>query len=155
MTSLRYVTGAAVVLAFGLGTFMPSPTAYGQVAAPATERIKVAEAKKKKKPSGKKPYDKKSDLPGDKPAESDIRLKRDIAEVGLRADGLRLYRYRYLWSETEYVGVMAQEVLGVAPEAVVRGDDGFLRVDYGRLGTRLMTWDEWKRARQAKLGAAR
>ena len=27
--------------------------------------------------------------------------------------------------------------------AVVRGADGFLRVDYARLDTRLMTWEEW------------
>ena len=29
---------------------------------------------------------------------SDIRLKRDIAEVGLTPGGLHLYRFRYLWA---------------------------------------------------------
>ena len=43
-------------------------------------------------------------------AVSDIRLKTDIAPVGQLANGLNLYRYRYLWSDTIYVGVMAQEV---------------------------------------------
>jgi hypothetical protein len=43
------------------------------------------------------------------------------------------------------VGVMAQEVLAVAPEAVSRGRDGYLRVDYGRLGLKPMTWREWWR----------
>jgi hypothetical protein len=38
---------------------------------------------------------------------------------------------------------MAQEVEKIAPEAVVEGFDGFLRVDYGRLGLRLMTMEEW------------
>jgi hypothetical protein len=75
---------------------------------------------------------------------SDIRLKRDIALVGQRPDGVRLYRYRYLWSDVEYVGVMAQEVAHVTPHAVVRGDDGFLRVHYERLGTRLMTLEEYQ-----------
>jgi hypothetical protein len=77
------------------------------------------------------------------PTVSDIRLKRDIVEVGQLPDGLHLYRYRYLWSDTVYVGVMAQEVLTIAPDAVVRGDDGYLRVDYGRLGLKLTTWDQW------------
>jgi hypothetical protein len=77
------------------------------------------------------------------PTVSDIRLKRDIVEVGQLPDGLHLYRYRYLWSDTVYVGVMAQEVLTIAPDAVVRGDDGYLRVDYGRLGLQLTTWDQW------------
>ncbi|MDR3467479.1 MAG: tail fiber domain-containing protein [Xanthobacteraceae bacterium] len=76
---------------------------------------------------------------------SDIRLKRDIAAVGRLANGLVLYRYRYLWSEQVYVGVMAQEVARIDRAAVVEGADGFLRVDYGRLGLRLMTWDEWDR----------
>ncbi len=74
---------------------------------------------------------------------SDVRLKRDIAELGALSNGLRLYRYRYLWSDAAYVGVMAQQVLAVAPGAVTRGRDGYLRVDYGRLGLKLMTWDEW------------
>jgi hypothetical protein len=75
--------------------------------------------------------------------QSDIRLKRDIVAIGQRDDGLTLYRYRYLWSDTEYVGVMAQEVALVRRDAVLRGDDGFLRVDYARLGLTMQTWDAW------------
>jgi hypothetical protein len=75
---------------------------------------------------------------------SDNRLKRDIVLVGRLGDGLGLYRYRYLWSDTVYVGVMAQEVALLHPEAVVRGVlDDYLRVDYGRLGLKLMTLPEW------------
>jgi len=77
---------------------------------------------------------------------SDIRLKRDIAQVGELDSGINLYRYRYLWSDTIYVGVMAQEVAAVKPEAVLRGADGYLRVDYARLGLRLQTWDQWTAA---------
>lgn len=78
------------------------------------------------------------------PAPSDARLKRDIVLVGRLGDGLGLYQYRYLWSDTVYVGVMAQEVALLHPDAVVRsGLDGYLRVDYGRLGLKLMTRQEW------------
>jgi Chaperone of endosialidase len=77
------------------------------------------------------------------PIISDIRLKRDIAQVGELDSGIGIYRYRYLWSDTTFVGVMAQEVAEVVPEAVQRGDDGYLRVDYARLGLRLQTWDEF------------
>jgi outer membrane immunogenic protein len=74
---------------------------------------------------------------------SDIRLKRDIVLIGRLDDGLALYRYRYLWSDTVYVGVMAQEVAEKAPNAVVMGDDGYLRVDYRKLGLQLRTQAEW------------
>jgi outer membrane immunogenic protein len=78
------------------------------------------------------------------PALSDARLKRDIVLVGRLDDGLGLYSYRYLWSDTVYVGVMAQEVALIRPDAVVRGAlDDYLRVDYSRLGLKLMTLPEW------------
>jgi outer membrane immunogenic protein len=80
---------------------------------------------------------------------SDMRLKRDIALLGRLDDGLGLYRYRYLWSDTVYVGVMAQEVALLHPDAIVRSAlDDYLRVDYGRLGLKLLTLAEWERARQ-------
>ncbi len=78
---------------------------------------------------------------------SDIRLKRDIAPVGRLAGGINLYRYRYLWGDTIHVGVMAQEVAATRPDAVHSGPDGYLRVDYARLGLRMRTWDEWVAAR--------
>ena len=74
---------------------------------------------------------------------SDIRLKRDIVLLDRLPNGIGLYRYRYIWSDQVYVGVMAQEVAQIVPDAVVRGADGFLRVNYARLGMRLLTWDEW------------
>jgi len=74
---------------------------------------------------------------------SDARLKHDIALVAHHNSGLDLYRYRFNGSDQVYVGVMAQDVERVAPAAAVRGEGGFLRVDYRRLGLRLQTWDEW------------
>ena len=66
--------------------------------------------------------------------ELDRRLKTGIVRVGTHRAGFGLYRFRYLWSDIEHVGVLAQEVLKVLPNAVVRGDDGYLRVNYGALG---------------------
>jgi hypothetical protein len=75
---------------------------------------------------------------------SDIRLKEDIVPIGWLGNGIGLYRFRYKGDDhTPYVGVMAQELQNVVPQAVSRDRDGFLRVDYDRLGIRFMTWDEW------------
>ena len=77
------------------------------------------------------------------PVPSDSRLKRDVVLIVRLDDGLGLYRYRYLWSDTIYVGVMAQEVALIHPDAIVRSDlDDYLRVDYRRLGLRPMTLTE-------------
>jgi hypothetical protein len=77
------------------------------------------------------------------PVESDIRLKEDIMPLLRLDNGIALYRYRYKWDPQLFVGVMAQEVADVVPNAVLRGEDGYLRVDYGQLGLNLMTWDDW------------
>jgi hypothetical protein len=74
---------------------------------------------------------------------SDVRLKQDIIHVGRLDNGINLYRYRYKWSDQVYVGVMAQEVAQIIPDAVERGADGYLCVDYARVGLSLMTWDQW------------
>jgi hypothetical protein len=74
---------------------------------------------------------------------SDRRLKTGIARVATLPCGLGLYRFKYLWGHIEYVGVMAQEVLEVMPAAVVKGADGFLRVDYQMLGLEMLTYDAW------------
>jgi hypothetical protein len=74
---------------------------------------------------------------------SDVRLKEDITPLLRLDNGIGLYRYRYKWSDQLYVGVMAQEVANIVPTAILRGEDGYFRVDYGQLGMKLMTWDEW------------
>jgi hypothetical protein len=76
-------------------------------------------------------------------APSDRRLKTGIARVATLPSGLGLYRFKYLWGHIEYVGVLAQEVLDVMPNAVVKGADGFLRVDYQMLGFQMLTYDAW------------
>jgi hypothetical protein len=65
---------------------------------------------------------------------SDRRLKRDVARVGTHPMGFGIYRFKYLWSDAAYTGVLAQEVLDKAPHAVMEGPGGFLGVNYQALG---------------------
>lgn len=74
---------------------------------------------------------------------SDARLKRDIVLVGELSSGLPLYSFRYLWSDDIHVGVMAQDVLKIRPDAVITSDTGYLAVRYDMLGTRMYTYSEW------------
>ena len=74
---------------------------------------------------------------------SDMRLKHDIVLIGRLDDGLGYYRFVYNGGHTTYVGVLAQEVETMAPEAVTRGGDGYLRVSYDRLGLPFETYQQW------------
>ncbi|MEP4249016.1 tail fiber domain-containing protein [Tateyamaria sp.] len=65
---------------------------------------------------------------------SDANLKTDIQKIGTTAHGLPLYNFRYIGGDQLFEGVMAQDVLKVVPEAVVRSAYGFYAVDYGMLG---------------------
>jgi hypothetical protein len=74
---------------------------------------------------------------------SDINVKHDIVWLGVLDNGLGFYRYAYNGGDKLYVGVMAQEVQNLMPEAVVRGRDGYLRVFYEKLGLKFETYDRW------------
>jgi len=63
--------------------------------------------------------------------------------LGHLDNGLGFYRFSYNGSEKPYVGVMAQEVRTVRPDAVTRGHDGYLRVFYEKLGLQFQTYDQW------------
>lgn len=65
---------------------------------------------------------------------SDMHLKREINRTGTHPMGFGIYRFKYLWSDTAYVGVLAQEVVKKAPQAVTAGPGNFLTVDYRALG---------------------
>jgi Chaperone of endosialidase len=67
-------------------------------------------------------------------APSDRRLKRDIERLGTHESGIDIFRFKYLWSDTPYIGVMAQDVAERFPEAVSVGPGGFMAVDYAALG---------------------
>lgn len=64
-------------------------------------------------------------------------------EVARLQNGIGLYRFRYRGTGQVFVGVIAQEVAHVVPAAVIRSRDGYLRVDYAKLGLSLLTWGEW------------
>jgi hypothetical protein len=73
-------------------------------------------------------------------AASDIRLKTNIKRIGTLPNGLPLYQWA--WNEiakklgiddNPTTGVMAHEAREVMPEAVIEGEDGYLRVNYGMI----------------------
>jgi Protein of unknown function (DUF3300) len=74
---------------------------------------------------------------------SDLALKHDVVQLGYMDDGLGYYRFSYPGSSRRYVGVIAQEVQSVMPGAVTRGRDGYLRVDYRKLGIKFRTYEDW------------
>jgi Chaperone of endosialidase len=74
---------------------------------------------------------------------SDIALKHDIMLLGRLDNGLGFYRFSYSGSDRAYVGVMAQEVQAVTPQAVLRGTDGYLQVRYDMLGLKFQTYEQW------------
>jgi hypothetical protein len=74
---------------------------------------------------------------------SDIMLKHDITLLGHLDNGLGYYRFSYNGSDKAYVGVMAQEVQQVMPEAVARGRDGYLLVYYDKLGVPFESYAHW------------
>lgn len=62
---------------------------------------------------------------------SDARLKTDIIRVGSLDNGLPVYAYRYIWGGPMQIGVMAQDVEHIHPDAVAE-IGGFKAVDYAR-----------------------
>src|SRR6266576_3657852 len=74
---------------------------------------------------------------------SDMMLKHDISLLGHLDNGLGFYRFSYNGSDKTYVGVMAQEVLTIVPQAVMRGSDGYLQVFYDKLGLKFQSYDQW------------
>jgi len=74
---------------------------------------------------------------------SDIRLKHDITLLGRLDNGIGFYRFSYNGSDKAYVGVMAQEVQVVMPDAVTRDREGMLRVRYDMLGVPFQSYDRW------------
>jgi len=68
---------------------------------------------------------------------SDRRVKTDIFWVGLTADSIPVYRYRYIGMSTRFEGVMAQDVLARRPDAALHALHGPMAVDYGKLGLKL------------------
>lgn len=63
---------------------------------------------------------------------SDIRLKKNIKKISTRPDGLNVYEFDYIWGGGRQIGLMAQEVQGVYPDAVSESN-GYLMVNYSKV----------------------
>jgi hypothetical protein len=60
---------------------------------------------------------------------SDMRLKQDIEQVGALFDGTPVYGYRYKGAPAYHIGLMAQDVEKITPQAVIE-INGYKAVDY-------------------------
>ena len=87
---------------------------------------------------------------------SDRRLKREIVHLATLDNGIRLYRFKYLWSDQVHVGVMAQDLLAdeTFRQAVVMMPEGFYAVNYAMLGLTMTTLEEWEQAGRASVRLA-
>lgn len=64
---------------------------------------------------------------------SDPRAKDNIELIDTKPDGLGVYRFTYRGDDREHIGVLANEVAVLRPEALGPLENGFLTVDYSRL----------------------
>ena len=78
---------------------------------------------------------------------SDIRLKENIEHLGFE-NGLPVYLFNYIGEEQRYKGVMAQDILKIKPEAVVRQENEFMAVYYDQLGIEMEPYDELKHRKE-------
>lgn len=67
-------------------------------------------------------------------AASDRRLKINIFKVKTAKNGLNIYQYRYVDGSGPFIGVMADEVASIRPEALGPEINGFKTVNYDKLG---------------------
>lgn len=82
---------------------------------------------------------------------SDERLKDDHGVIGETYEGIPIHSYNYKGSETPHIGVMAQDVEKIIPDAVATHPSGFKMVNYAKIAPK-PTWqdqfrelEEWKR----------
>jgi hypothetical protein len=64
---------------------------------------------------------------------SDRRVKENVKRIGKLANGLATYAFNYIGDTVRRFGVMAQEVVGVRPDAVVITPNGYMAVDYRKV----------------------
>lgn len=61
---------------------------------------------------------------------SDSRLKENIKILARLPNGIEICSYNFIGMKNRVLGVIAQQVRDIMPEAVAVGPDGFLRVNY-------------------------
>jgi len=71
---------------------------------------------------------------------SDQNIKENISKIGAFDNGINIYKFDYkpeykdTWGHGSHIGVMAQEVEKVIPEAVAIHENGYKLVNYAMLG---------------------
>ena len=75
---------------------------------------------------------------------SDIRLKKDIEFLKYK-DDIKLYKFKYKWSNDYYVGVLAQDLLGTKYASSISKVLGFYCVDYSKLGIEMLPFAEYSK----------
>ena len=70
---------------------------------------------------------------GVKGATSSRLLKENIFKLGKSSEGHNVYKFNYKGNPTNYIGVIAEEVQKLKPEAVFRMANGFLGVNYDQI----------------------
>ena len=61
---------------------------------------------------------------------SDVRLKENLRPVGRLDNGLTVYCFNFAGSKVSQLGLLAQEVAEVIPEAVFEDENGYLMLNY-------------------------
>jgi hypothetical protein len=64
---------------------------------------------------------------------SDRRLKHQIQRIGTLSSGVPVVQYKYIGVPGTFIGVIAQDLLLVQPEAVSLHGSGYLMVDYSKV----------------------
>ena len=92
---------------------------------------------------------------------SDRRLKRDIVRWGASPSGLPVYAFQYVWGGPRYLGVMAQDLLTLRPDAVHLDVSGYYWIDYTVIDVKLheearesVFWRKVLRLRPTGLGVS-
>ena len=62
--------------------------------------------------------------------QSSKKLKDNITQIGTSIQGHNIYKFNYKGNPRKYIGVIAEEVLEIKPEAVGTMPNGFLGVNY-------------------------
>ena len=75
---------------------------------------------------------------------SDRRLKRAIKYLRTLDNGVKIYSFKYLWSNQTFVGVIAQDLIGTEFESALHKNMGFYTVDYSKIGFEMTTLEDYE-----------
>lgn len=93
------------------------------------------------------------DVPTCNLAPSDFRLKHQIKQIAILSNGLKIYSFKYKSRHGSFVGVMAQDLLANSKwsKAVIQRADGYYMVNYGMLGIKMTTLENWNKGGKSSI----